>query len=117
MAMDVARSAARLGSEEVKILCRGVRASEHELTAALEEGVELIQGRVFKEISLEGKGIAGVSCLKAEVGEVVDGKRQFKELPGTEHIVPGDLVIWALGQRIDTSLKGAKQAPKIQIDA
>jgi NADPH-dependent glutamate synthase beta subunit-like oxidoreductase len=103
VALDAARSALRLGVDEVKILCRGVRASDHELQATLEEGIEIIKGRVFKEISLDKKKIEGVLCLEADVGDVVDGKRQFKELPGTEHLVPGDLVIWALGQKIDPS--------------
>ena len=47
--------------------------------------------------------IEGVFCLEAEVGEIVNGKRQFKVLPGTDHLIPGDLLIWALGQRIDPS--------------
>ena len=103
VALDAARSALRLGVDEVKVLCRGVRASDHELQATIEEGIEIIRGRVFKEISLDKKKIEGVLCLEADVGDVVDGKRQFKELPGTEHLVPGDLVIWALGQKIDPS--------------
>jgi len=103
VAMDAARSALRLGVDEVKILCRGVRASDHELQATIEEGIEIIKGRVFKEIILDKKEIEGVLCLEAEVGDVVDGKRQFKELPGTDHLVQGDLVIWALGQKIDPS--------------
>jgi len=103
VAMDSARSALRLGVEEVKILCRGIRASQHELDATLEEGIDIIQDRVFKEISLKGKNVEGVLCLEAEVGEVIDGKRQFTELPGTEHLIAGDLVIWALGQRINSS--------------
>ncbi len=103
VALDAARSALRLGVAEVKILCRGIRASDHELQAAIEEGIEIIKGRVFKEICLTGKKIEGVLCLEAEVGEVVNGKRQFKELQGTEHLIRGDLVIWALGQKIDRS--------------
>ncbi len=103
VALDAARSALRLGVDEVKVLCRGIRASDHELQATIEEGIEIIKGRVFKEISLDKKKIEGVLCLEAEVGDVVDGKRQFKELEGTEHLIPGDLVIWALGQKIDPS--------------
>jgi NADPH-dependent glutamate synthase beta subunit-like oxidoreductase/Pyruvate/2-oxoacid:ferredoxin oxidoreductase delta subunit len=103
VAMDAARSAIRLGADEVKILCRGIRASDHELQATIDEGIEIIRGRVFKEISLKTKKIEGVLCLEADVGEVVDGRRQFKEIPDTDHLIPGDLVIWALGQKIDPS--------------
>ena len=103
VAMDAARSAVRLGKPEVKIICRGLRASFNEIKEAEEEGVQLIRNRVFKRVILEKGKIAGVECLEAEVGEVIDGKRQFTELPGTEHLIPGDLVIWALGQRPDFS--------------
>ena len=103
VAMDAARSAVRFGKPEVKILCRGLRASFNEIKEAEEEGIEIIRNRVFQKIVLEKGKIAGVECLEAEVGEIVDGKRQFTELPGTEHLIPGDLVIWAIGQRPDFS--------------
>lgn len=103
VAMDAARVAVRLGNPEVKVVCRGMRAAEHEIREAEEEDIEIIRGRVFQRIILEGDKIAGVECLKADVGEVIDGKRQFTKLPGTEHTIDGDLVIWALGQEPDTS--------------
>lgn len=103
VAMDAARSAIRLGKPEVRILCRGLRASFNEIKEAEEEGVEIIRNRVFKKVILDKGRIAGVECLEAEVGEIIDGKRQFSEIPGTEHLVPGDLVIWAIGQRPDFS--------------
>ena len=103
VALDVARTAVRLGQPEVKIVCRGMRASEHEINAAVEEGVEIIPSRVFKEVVVEGEQIAGMQCLMAEVGGIVDGRRQVQELPNTEHVIAGDLVIWALGQTPDYS--------------
>ena len=103
VAMDAARSAIRLGKPAVTILCRGIRASFNEIKEAEEEGIEIKRNRVFKKILLEKGKITGVECLEAEVGEVVDGKRQFTELSGTEHIIPGDLIIWAVGQRPDFS--------------
>ncbi|MFO8036218.1 MAG: FAD-dependent oxidoreductase [Anaerolineales bacterium] len=103
VAMDAARVAVRLGHPEVKVVCRGMRAAEHEIREAEEEDIEIIRGRVFQRIILEGDKIAGVECLKADVGKVIDGKRQFTKLPGTEHTIDGDLVIWALGQEPDTS--------------
>ena len=103
VAMDAARVAIRLGTSDVRVVCRGMRASFTEIQEAEEEGVELISGRVFQRIILENGDIHGVECLEAEVGEIVGGKRQFTELPGTEHLIPGDLVIWALGQSPDLS--------------
>jgi ferredoxin len=87
-----------------------LRASFNEIEEAEEEGVQIIRNRAFKRILLEKGKITGVECLEAEVGDVVDGKRQFKELPGTEHVIPGDLIIWAIGQRPDFSfLPGEEQ--------
>ena len=110
VAMDAARSAIRLGKPEVRIVCRGLRASFNEIEEAEEEGVEIIRNRVFKRISVNKGKISGVECLEAEVGEIIDGKRQFTELPGTEHLIPGDLVIWAIGQRPDFSFLPAGEA-------
>jgi heterodisulfide reductase subunit A len=103
VAMDAARVAVRLSNPEVKVVCRGMRAAEHEIREAEEEDIEIIRGRVFQRVILEDDKIAGVECLKADIGEVIDGKRQFTKLPGTEHTIDGDLVIWALGQEPDTS--------------
>jgi heterodisulfide reductase subunit A len=35
------------------------------------------------------------------VGGIVNGKRQVEEIPGTDHVIPCDLVIWAVGQQPD----------------
>lgn len=110
VAMDAARSAIRLGQPDVRIVCRGLRASFNEIKEAEEEGIEIIRGRVFKRVALKEGRIAGVECLEAEVGGVVDGKRQFSEIPGTEHLIPGDLVIWAVGQRPDFSFLPADES-------
>ncbi len=103
VAMDAARVAIRLGTSDVKLVCRGMRASFNEIQEAEEEGVDILKGRVFQRILITNGEIIGVECLEADVGDIVDGKRQFTELPGTEHLIPGDLVIWALGQKPDFS--------------
>lgn len=103
VAMDAARVAVRMGQPKVKIVCRGMRASFNEIKEAEEEGVEILSGKTFKEIVVEDNKIVGIQCLRADVGDVVDGKRQFKVIPDSEHIVSGDIVIWALGQRPDFS--------------
>ncbi len=103
VAMDAARVAIRLGKPKVKIVCRGMRASFNEIQEAEEEGVEILGGKTFQRILVENEKIVGVECLKAEVGGIVDGKRQFEVIPNSEHVVPGNLVIWALGQRPDFS--------------
>lgn len=101
VALDSARTALRLGQPKVKIVCRGMRASFNELEESDAEGVEIIKNRVFKEIVVRAGKIIGVMCLEAEVGGIVNGQRQVREIPGSEHVIPCNLVIWALGQRPD----------------
>ena len=101
VALDAARSAMRLGQPKVSIVCRGMRASFNELHEAVAEGVKILNNRVFKEIDVRYGKIMGVLCLDAEVGDIVRGQRQVREIPGSEHIIPCDLVVWALGQRPD----------------
>ncbi len=103
VALDSARTAIRLGSPNVKIVCRGMRASEHEIKESTSEGIQIIRDRVFKEIVIKNNKIIGVLCLEARVGEIVKGKRQVQEIPGTDHIIPGNLIIWAVGQWPDFS--------------
>ncbi len=104
VALDVARTAVRLGEPKVKIVCRGMRASFNEIEETEIEGVEIIKGRVFKSIIVgDNEKIIGVECLEAHVGGIVDGRRIVEEIPNSEHIIKGDLIIWALGQHPDFS--------------
>ena len=98
VALDAARTAKRFGDPQVKIVCRGMRASAKELKEAEEEGIVIIRDRVFKEVVIKRNKVTGVRCLEAKVGGIVNGKRQVEEIPGSDHIVPGNLVIWAVGQ-------------------
>jgi len=99
VALDAARVSVRLGSPKVKIVCRGMRASFNEIDEANKEGVEIIRNRVFKEVVIWSGKIIGIGCVEAKVGGIVNGKRQVEEIPGTEHVIPCDLVIWAVGQQ------------------
>ena len=65
VALDSARTAKRLGSPNVKIVCRGMRASKHELDESDTEGIQIIRNRVFKEVVIKGNKIVGVMCLEA----------------------------------------------------
>ena len=101
VALDAARVSVRLGRPKVKIICRGMRASFNEIDEANKEGIEIIRNRVFKEVVIQDNKIVGVRCVEAKVGAIVNGKRQVEEIPGTEHVIPCDLVIWAVGQQPD----------------
>jgi heterodisulfide reductase subunit A len=103
VALDAARVSVRLGRPKVKIVCRGMRASFNEIDEANKEGVEIIRNRVFKEVVVQENKIVGIRCVEAKVGAIVNGKRQVEEIPGTDHVIPCDLVIWAVGQQPDFS--------------
>ncbi len=78
-----------------------MRASFNEIDEANKEGIEIIRNRVFKEVVIQENKIVGVRCVEAKVGAIVNGKRQVEEIPGTDHVIPCDLVIWAVGQQPD----------------
>ncbi len=103
VALDAARVSIRLGQPKVKIVCRGMRAAFNEIDEATKEGVVIIRNRVFKEVLIKDNKIAGLRCVEAKVGAIVNGKRQVEEIAGTDHVIPCDLVIWAVGQQPDFS--------------
>jgi heterodisulfide reductase subunit A2 len=103
VALDAARVSVRLGHPKVKIVCRGMRAAFNEIDEANKEGVEIIRNRVFKEVVIQENKIVGIRCVEAKVGAIINGKRQVEEIPGTEHVIPCDLIIWAVGQQPDFS--------------
>ncbi len=104
VAMDSARSALRLGADNVYIVYRRTRkempARDEEIEHALEEGV------VFKELTNpvrvvgDEKGwVKGLECILMELGEPDDsGRRRPVPVKGSEHIVEVDEFIVAIGQ-------------------
>jgi NADPH-dependent glutamate synthase beta subunit-like oxidoreductase/NAD-dependent dihydropyrimidine dehydrogenase PreA subunit len=107
VALDTVRTVIRLGAEAVRMVCLEPRGEmpgfEWEVAVAEEEGVELCTGRTFKEIILENEKIVGVRCAEVYFHGMVKGRLSFDEIPDTEHILPADLVIWAIGQEPDFS--------------
>ncbi len=103
VAMDAARSAKRLGAENVYIV---YRRSEDELPARREE-VEHAkeEGIIFKllnnptEIYSDENGfVKGMQCIKMELGEAdASGRRRPKEVPGSEFTLDVDCVIMSIG--------------------
>ncbi|TQD23844.1 NADPH-dependent glutamate synthase [Methanolobus vulcani] len=103
VAMDAARSALRLGADEVSIVYRRgedeLPARKEEIENAKEEGI------VFRLLTnptriLEGENMTvnGVECIKMELGEPDDsGRRSPVAVEGSEHVIPADIVIIAIG--------------------
>jgi heterodisulfide reductase subunit A len=107
VALDVARTAIRLGEPEVRMICLEPRGEmpgfDWEIEVAEEEGIELYPGRVFKEIVVRDEQIAGARCAEVVFRGFKRGRPDIEEMRGTEHIIPADIVIWAVGQGPDFS--------------
>ncbi len=106
VAVDVARSAVRLGAEEVRILYRRTRAEmpawEEEIQAAEEEGV-LIDYLVAPAEVLAREGrVDRLRLIRMELGEPdASGRRRPVPVEGSESAVEIDQLIPAIGQRPD----------------
>jgi heterodisulfide reductase subunit A len=74
-----------------------------EIQVAEEEGVRLYAGRTFKEVVVKGGRIKGIRCVEVEFRGFKGGRPDITEIPGSEHIIPADLIIWAIGQGPDFS--------------
>lgn len=104
VAIDCARSAVRLGAE-VHLACLESRAEmpahQWEVTAAVEEGVVLHNGRSFERIVDDGTGqVAGVACMHVSAFYFDEtGRLQVEKVPDSEHVLDCDTVIFSVGQR------------------
>jgi heterodisulfide reductase subunit A len=107
VALDAARTAIRLGEPEVSMRCLEPRGEmpgfQWEIEVAVEEGIQLYPGRAFKEILTENNIVTGVRCIEVDFRGFKRGRPDMDEIPGTEHTIPTDLVIWAVGQEPDFS--------------
>lgn len=105
VAVDVARSARRLGAPYVKMVCleseQEMPAWPWEIKEATEEGIEIIHRRGPRRILTDGKKITGLE-MKA-VKYVFDSNGNFNPAYYEDQIstTNGDTVIFAIGQRAD----------------
>lgn len=103
VAMDAARTALRLGAEEVHLVYRRTEkempARIEEVAHAREEGVIFHLLRNAKRILDNGDGLVkGMECLCYELGEPdASGRRAPVPIPGSEYVLDVDTVIVAIG--------------------
>jgi NADPH-dependent glutamate synthase beta subunit-like oxidoreductase/NAD-dependent dihydropyrimidine dehydrogenase PreA subunit len=104
VAMDCARTAVRLG-KEVYVHYRRSRveatADPLEIQHAEEEGVTFhFLSNPVEIIGDENGCVVGMRCVGMELGEPDgSGRRRPVPVPGSEHVVPCDHVIFSVGQR------------------
>ncbi len=103
VAMDSARTAVRLGADEVHLVYRRSRkelpAREEEVENADEEGVIFdILTLPIKLIGDENGWIKEMECLKMELGEPDDsGRRRPVAIEGSNFLMPTDALVVAIG--------------------
>ncbi len=97
-AMDVARSAVRLGASQTTVIVVESReqmpAHSFEVHEALEEGAELLNLRSIKQIS--------GSTITLEI--MVAGENRWPQPTGQFETIEADMIVQALGQDVDTDL-------------
>jgi heterodisulfide reductase subunit A-like polyferredoxin len=108
VAIDAARSALRLGAAKVTILYRRTRvempARENEVEDALAEGTEIQYLTAPQQILTAGKRVAGIQCVRMELGEPdSSGRRRPIPVPGSDFVVEAEWVIPAIGQVPDSA--------------
>ena len=102
VAIDVARTAIRLGAEEVRLACleprEKVPADLREIEDAENEGVMFFPSRSFLEICSQNGNVSGVRCGRVNFhGFDEDGKPLMDVIKGSEHTIEADMVIFAVG--------------------
>lgn len=111
VAMDAARSAKRLGAENVYIIYRRGKeelpARAEEVMYAEEEGIEfLLLQNPTRFIGDENGWLKGVEVVNMELGEPdASGRRRPSPIKGSEHIIDIDTAIISIGQTPNPLIK------------
>lgn len=119
VAMDAARSAMRLGAEEVFIVYRRsleeLPARKEEVEHAMEEGIEFRLLNNPTEILGDETGfVRGMRVIKMELGEPdASGRRSPVEIPGSEYELECDCVIIAIGTSPNPLIKSTTEGLEV----
>ncbi|MCF0135173.1 MAG: FAD-dependent oxidoreductase [Lachnospiraceae bacterium] len=105
VAFDCARTAKRLGAEEIHLACLEARevmtADDEEIKEAQEEGIFVHPAQTFERITGEDH-VTGVDFMNVESFTFDENRRAIiKKEAGSEHHIDADTVIFATGQRPD----------------
>ncbi|WP_455383226.1 NADPH-dependent glutamate synthase, partial [Salinispira pacifica] len=120
VAMDAARTAVRLGAEEVNVVYRRTRrempARVEEVDHAEEEGIvfHFLQSPV-RILGDENGHVRGIECLSYELGEPDEsGRRRPVPIPGSEHVIDVDTVIVSIGNDSNPLLR--RTTPELTVN-
>ena len=105
-AMDCARTAIRLGAEEVFVIYRRTEdempADREEVQEALEEGVRILTLTAPIEVMGQDGRVTGIKVRAMRQGDFgSDGRRRTSGIPGSDYVLECDGVVTAINQELD----------------
>ncbi len=119
VAMDAVRTARRLGADPATIVYRRSKvempARVEEVHHAEEEGIvfELLVAPV-EVLGNAEKWVTGLKCIRMQLGEPdASGRRRPVPIPGSEFIIPCDVVVVAIGTRANPLLTNSSPDLKL----
>ncbi len=118
VAIDCVRSSFRIGKEDVNLVYRRtikeMPADPVEIHDAEEEKVKFhYLCNPTRIIAKDGK-VVGVECIRMELGEPdASGRRRPVPVPGSEFVIETDILIPAIGQKVDLSFLEEKEGIKL----
>lgn len=125
-AMDVARTAVRLGAEEVTVVYRRTEnempAGEEEVVEAREEGVKIITLASPREFLGKDGHVTGIHMVRRELADYGnDGRRRSVHIEGSDFTIECDCIIKAINQDVDhqfynTTQVGMDQKGNLEIN-
>jgi heterodisulfide reductase subunit A-like polyferredoxin len=127
VAMDVARTARRLGAAHVQVAMRededNIPAGGEEVSAAREENITLHTSLNFLAIRDDGAGnVAGVECQRVNCFTVQSDGRWIPDIiEGSDFVIDADVVVFSIGQKSGLSFipeaSGIKVNPNQTLNA
>lgn len=107
VAVDVARSAVRLGTESVSMVCLEARdkmlAHDFEIVEAEEEGITIFPAASVTKVHAVDKGKTSLEFMKVTSLDFSGGTMHLETEAGSEQSIPADIVILAIGLQPSTA--------------
>ncbi len=110
-ALDAALAAKRAGADDVAIVYRRsfaeMPAWPEERDQAIRAGIHFLTLTAPVDFAADAHGrLTGLKVIRTKLGRPDErGRRKPEPIPGTEHVLPADLVIEAIGQQVSDELK------------
>jgi len=109
VAMDVARTARRLGAADVQVAMRededNIPAGNEEVIGAREENITIHTSLNFLAITDDGTGsVAGVECQRVNRFDIQSDGRWIPDvIEGSDFVIDADVVVFSIGQKAGLS--------------